>query len=223
MTFAIALIDIATLTKLCIGKYSISDAAANNIAVVLYHNTELQELDIGLNQSGVICITTALCKNENLKVLKMKSNESITEKTAESTAATISSNVKLQVLDISGMFFLTAPNAKILKALHSISDLTKLYISNNNFTHKAADNIAAAVSFNTQLQELDISNNVLEASGVINISKALQGIFTLKELYINNNKITDEAADDIATALSYNTQLQGINISNNYFQRVGIL
>ena len=221
MTFAIALQDIVTLTKLYIGKYSISDAAAINIAVVLYRNTELQELDIGLNQSGVICITTVLCENANLKVLKMKSNKLITEKDAESTAAAISCNVKLQVLDISGMFFLTAPNAKILKALYSISGITKLYIDNNNFTYKAADNIAAAVSFNTQLQVLDISNNVLETSGVIKISKALQGIFTLKELYINNNKITDEAADDIATALSCNTQLQGLGISNNYFQRVG--
>ena len=225
MAIAKALQDTVTLTKLYIGKYTstISDVAANNIAVLLYNNTELQELDIGLTQGGVMCITTALCKNANLKILKIKNNTLLTEKAADSTAAAISSNTKLQILEISGIFFLRAPNTKIVKALHCISGLIKLSISNNKFSHEAADDIAFAVSCNTQLQELDVSNNVLEAPGVIKISKALQGIVTLKKLYIGDNNITDEAADDIAIALSYNTQLQVLDISNNHFQGVGIL
>ena len=223
MAIAQALQNIVTLTKLYIGKYTISDAAANNIAIVLYNNTELQELDIGLNQGGVMCITTALCNNANLKVLKIKDNTLITEKAANSIAAAISANAELQVLEISGISFLTAPNTKILKALHCIFGLTKLYISNNKFSHEAADDIATAVSCNTQLQELDISNNVLEASGVIKISKALQGIFTLKKLCISSNNISDEAADDIVSGLSYNIQLQVLDISNNYFQEMGTM
>ena len=174
MAITKALQNIVTLTKLCIGKYTISDAAENNIAVVLYNNTKLQELDIGLNQDD-------------------------------------------------SEIFLIAPTIKILKALHCISALTKLYISNSQFSHEAADDIATAVSCNTQLQELDISNNVLEASGVIKISKALQGIVTLKKLYISDNNITDEAADNIAAAISCNTQLQELHVSNNHLQSTGVI
>ena len=98
MAIAKALQNIVTLTKLYIGKYTISSVVAKNIAPVLYNNTELQELDIGLNQGDVICITTALCKNANLKVLKIKSNGFITEKVADSIAAAISLNTELQKL-----------------------------------------------------------------------------------------------------------------------------
>ena len=217
-----ALQNIVTLTKLCIG-YTISNAAAHNIAAVLYNNTELQELDIGLKQDGVKCITTALHKNANLKVLKIKSNTIVTEKTADSIAVAISLKTELQVFKISGMnmFFLTS--IKILRALHCISGLIKLYISNNNFTHNAAGAIATAISCNTRLQELDIGGNVLGASGVIKISKALQGIVTLKKLYISDNNITDEAADDIAAAVHSSTQLQEFDVSKNNLHSTGAI
>ena len=49
--------------------------------------------------------------------------------------------------------------------------LTKLCIRNNNITEEAADDIAAAISNNTNLQEFDIGRNTLETVGVIKISK----------------------------------------------------
>ena len=224
MTITKPLQNMVALTKLCIGDYNLSDFATDSIAVVVYHNTNLQELDIGLSQFGVICITRALCKNRNLRVLKMKSNGRNIKVALDSIAAAISCNAKLQVLDISGKL-----DTNILKALQRISSLTKLCITNHHFTDfndcntDTTNDLANAISCNTQLQELDISGNYLGTAGAIQLSKALHYIFTLKKLYIDNNNITDMAADDIATALSRNIQLQELSIKKNEFQTKGII
>ena len=223
MRIANALQNIVTLTKLCIGKYrdySLCDEVANSITVVLYRNTKLQEIDIGLNMNNIIPITRALCIHTNLRVLRIRGNNNImiSNEDIEAIAAAISSNNRLHILDISGMVPLNT-----LKALQYITSLTNLCISNNCITDKAADDIAAAVSRNTQLQELDISSNLLEGTGAIKISEALKGTSTLKKLFMNNNIITDKAANDIAVALSCNTQLQELDISDNYFQAVGTM
>ena len=69
--------------------------------------------------------------------------------------------------------------------------LTKLCINNNNITEEATDDIAAAISNNTNLQEFDIGRNTLETVGVIKISRSLQKISKLTNLYIDNNNICD--------------------------------
>ena len=71
----------------------------------------------------------------------------------------------------------------IIKALQSISMLTKLYISNCIVTDDVADDIAAAISCNTQLQELDVSKNNPQSTGAIKVAVALQNISMLTKLY----------------------------------------
>ena len=215
MVMASALQNIVTLTKLYIGNYSLSNEVANSIAIVLHHNTELQEIDIGSNMNDVtLSITGVLCKNANLILLRMKvSNNS--EEAVESIAAAVASNIELQVLDISGLITV---NTKFIKALQCISSLTSLCISNSKITDEVVGNLGVAVSCNTQLQELDINSNNLKTTGTIKFLKALKGTVTLKKLFISNNNITDGAAN----VLSFNTQLQELDISYNCFQAVGI-
>ena len=215
---ASALQNIVTLTKLYIGNYSFTNEAAKSIAIVLRQNTELQEIDIGSNMNDVIIpITGVLCKNANLRVLRMKvSNNS--EEAVESIAAAVASNIELQVLDISGLITV---NTKFIKALQCISSLTNLCISNSKITDEAAGDLGVAISCNAQLQELDINSNNLKATGAIKIFKVLQGIVALRKLCISNNSITNKAADDIAATLSSNTRLQELDISCNFFQAAG--
>ena len=215
ITIVHSLQNIATLTKLFIGDFSLHAEAVNDIKLVLQRNTELQELDIGSNING---IKEALHKNTNLRVLRMKGSNNI-DHAVEDIVSVVSSNSKLQVFHISGIVTM---NINIMRALQCITSLTNLNISNNNITDESATDIAAAISCNSQLQEFDISNNALTTTGAIKISKALQGIFTLKNLYINNNHITHEAADDIAKALCNNAQLEELNIRNNCFQAMGV-
>ena len=224
ITIAKALQSITTMNKFYINDNNVTDEAANDVALVLHHNAHLQELDIGLTQNGVICIMKALQSITTLRVLKMKGNELITDKTAESIAAAVSSNTELQMFDISMTFFSPTGIQKISKALRCFSTLTKLYISYNSFTDEVTQYIAAIINSNTQLREFDVSKNNLQSIGIIEIAKALQNTSTLTKLYINDNHdIKDIAADDIATVLHRNTQLQELDVSKNHFEVTGIM
>ena len=224
ITIAKALQSVMTLNKFYISDNNVTDEAANDVALVLHHNTHLQELDIGLTQNGVMCIMKALHSIIALRVLKMKGNELITDEAAESIAAAVSSSTELQMFDISKTFFSPKGIQKISKALQCFSTLTKLYISNNSFTDEVTQYIAAVINSNTELREFDVSKNNLQSIGIIEIAKALQNISTLTKLYINDNhNITDTAADDIATVLHRNTQLQELDVSKNHFEVTGIM
>ena len=75
---------------------------------------------------------------------------------------------------------------------------------------KAADDIAAVLSHNTDLQYLILTGNSITILGAIKIARALQSTLTLLTLDISNNNTSSEAADDIAVVLSHNTMLQNL-------------
>ena len=216
-----ALQSISTLTKLYLAANMISDKAANDIAAALANNNQLQEFDMGLNEftsRGITLCTNALCKMTDLRVLVIKDNYRITDETAYDIAAAVSSNTQLQIFNFSRTCYLSTIGIRVIsKALQSIFTMTKLNISKNNIIDDAADDIAIALSCNTQLQELDISINNLKRQGTIKIAKALQQISTLQKLYINDNYITASASDDIAAICSSNPELQEFDFSKNQF------
>ena len=80
----------------------------------------------------------------------------ITDKAADDIATAVSCNNRLQELDINDNELQTTGAVTISKALQKISTLTKLYISKNNITDKAAD--APALSCNAELQEPPSTN-----------------------------------------------------------------
>jgi len=65
----------------------------------------------------------------------------------------------LTILNLHGNYLQSAGVIKVAKALQHISSLNELYISYNNITEQAVDDIAAAVSHNTNLTVLNFSGN----------------------------------------------------------------
>ena len=233
--------NISTLTKLCFQGNLITDGAADDIAAAISCNIHLQELNLGNNDftpSGVsklarsfqkISSLTKLslhrnCINDNSKMYKMcLRDKSIIDNTINDIATVISNNTYIQELNLGSTGLETLDTIKISRGLQKISLLTRLYINNNNITHEAADDIAAAISCNNHLQELNLGSNNLQASGTTKIAKALQKPSSLIKLYINDNNITDETADDIATAISCNIYLQELNLGSNNLQTSGTI
>ena len=78
----------------------------------------------------------------NLSILRIKGSSRlrITDEVVDNIAVAISYNTKLQLFN-SRKIFSTRGVKRIVKALQGISTLTKLYISNNNITDYAADDI----------------------------------------------------------------------------------
>ena len=214
-----------TLTKLHFADNNISDATANDIAIIVSCNTRLKELELSGNKlqtTSAIKIMKALQEIYTLEKLYFNNND-ITDEAADDIAAAISCNVHLQELNLGNNNLQTSGTTKIGKSLQKISSLTKLYINHNNITDKAAEDIAAAILCNIRLQELNLGNNKLQTPGTIKIARSLQEISSLSKLYINHNNITDEAADDIAAAISCNTKLQEFDVSGNNLQTTGVV
>ena len=212
---------ISTLTKLYIAGINNSDGAADDITAAVSCNVHLQEFNIGKNYlqaSSFIKVAKSLQKISTLTKLCINNNK-ITNEAANYIASVISYNSHLQELDISSS--LQAQGATIiLKRLQKISSLTTLYISNNNITYEAADDIAAVISCNA-IQVLDVSSNCLGTIGITKVAKALQSVCTLTHLYISNNEITDKATGGIAAAISCNPYLEEFDIGYNFIQGRG--
>ena len=228
LTISKILQKIITLTKLYISNNDVTDESADDIADVIYQNTQLREFSIRLtklSRNGIECITRALCSTKHLRELKIEGiGVSVTDEAAESIAAVVSSNNKLQIFDISKTNFSPVGFTKITNALQNIATLIKLYVSNNNITAKSADGIAAVICHNSELEEFDVSRNDLQSAGATKIAKALQKSSTLRKLCINSNNIMDTAVDDIANVIyKNNTELHELDISKNWFKATSIV
>ena len=219
---------ISTLTKLYIYDNNITYKAADDIAAAISCNTELQEFDINTNNlqaAGTMKIAKALQGIDTLTKININDNN-ITFEAANDIAVTISKNIHLQEFDLGRNDFQEKGTVIIAKALQNISELTKLYIHDNNITHSEAnsfaDDIAAVIMCNTQMEELDVSENDLHAMEIIKIAKSLQHICTLKKMCISKNNITDKAANDITDVIKCNPHLQEFDISVNSLQTRGV-
>ena len=137
-------------------------------------------------------------------------NNNVDKKAADDISAVLSHNRKLQRLDFGYNSFKSAGMIKIAKALQNISTLTIFGINNNNVDEKAADDIAAVLSRNSQLQGLNFGYNSFKSAGMIKIAKALQNMSIFS---ISNNDVDEQAADDIAKVLSHNTNLQKLYLN----------
>ena len=220
-----ALSNSTSLNIIEIENYNINYKNVDELAAVLHHNPQLQELHLNRNKIqtyNAIIIIKALQSVVTLTKFSLCCND-ITDKAADDIAAAIHYNTKLEELDLSGNDLRTEGVIKIAVALQSIFTLTKLNISNNNITSTAANAIAVAITHNTYLKEFIISGNYLQVLGATMIVRSLQKISKLTKLNINNNNITEEAADDIATAIHCNTKLQELNVSRNDLRTEGII
>ena len=202
--------EISTLTKLCINNNQITNKAAHYIANVISCNSHLQILDISSNNlqqvQGASIILKRLQKISSLTTLYI-SNNNITYEVADDIAAVVSYN-PMQVLNVSHNCLKTIGITKVAKALQSVCTLTHLYISNNNITDKATDDIAAAISCNPYLEEFDIGCNSIQGRGAIKIVKSFQQMSTLKKLFMDHNEISYGASDYVAAVTDCNPHLK---------------
>lgn len=97
------------LTSLDIHGINLNGEAADDIADVLSHNAKLKKVDLigcSLQETGAINIIKALMNISTLNVFNISCNE-IIEKAADYVGVILSSNVKLQELDLSNTSFKT--------------------------------------------------------------------------------------------------------------------
>ena len=160
-----------------------------------------------LNAEGLSKILDRL-KMSTLIKLNISHNNVI-DKAADDIETFLSTNPKLQHLDLSHNNLQSAGIIKICRI--NLAELTAFNISNNNVTDDAAENISTVLSLNNQLESLDLSSNYFKCEGLAKIFDCLKNVKYLRKLNVSGNEITSKAADTIATFLSCNSILEELN------------
>ena len=202
---------VSNLIKFSISHNNITDLEADYIAAFLSENTDLEELDLSHNKlqsAGA----KSICRTNLSKLTHFNiSHNNIKIEAANDIAAFLSSNAKLQVLDLSYNYL----HAKIFSGIKHISNLISLDISHNIIIDEATEELATVLLHNFKLQELDFSYSNLSSSDAVNIFKGMKNITNLISFNISHNTINDEAADELATVLVHNFKLQELDFSYN--------
>lgn len=205
------------LQKIKLNCCGITERVADDLAVIVSRNPNLQVLDLAENNlqaSGVIKIANALMHIMSLTKLYIGNND-VSGEAANGLGDVLSHNNNLQVLNLHENCLLTAGVIKIAKALCHISTLVELDIGNNGATEMAADYVAAAISHNTKLKVFDISGNYLQTVGIQKTSNSLQTISTLQRLFLRSNDANTYSASDIAAVLLHNTSLKVLDLGGS--------
>ena len=215
--------NISSLRTVNISHNLITDAAAENIANVLFHNNKLNSLDLSSNYfkcKGFVKIFEKMNNILYLKKLNISCNEITNIDAAHSIANVLSHNSKLEDVDLSNNFMQTANTTLILKSLRHTSSLKKLNLYGNMITDEAADHIADILSHQPKLLNLDISCHDLQTMDLFKIFQGIKHITTLSKLNIAHSMISYEAAKYIVDGLSNCSNLKELNLSYNGMESV---
>ena len=217
--------NISVLISLKISDCNVIKEAVDELAIVLYNNISLQELDLSYNNLSKSNSATILKGMKNISDLITLniSHNNITDEAADELGNILLHNTLLQELDLSCNGLAKLDLLRIIKGMKNISNLITLNVSHNKIIDEAADSIATVLSHNSKLQTLNMSFNYLRSKGCIKIFNGMKNILYLSNLYISHNKIADEAAGSIAAVLFHNTKLKQLDISYNNLQTSGAI
>jgi len=144
MKITVTLPSITTLMCLNISNNNIDDEVAGD-AVIIFHNTELQQLHLHENSlcaAGAIKIVRALQTITTLKVLNLESNV-ISDEAADDITQALSHLQEVYLIENN----LQAAGArKIARALQDSTTLTVFDIEENNISNEAMTDITAVLS-----------------------------------------------------------------------------
>ena len=235
--------NIMYMKKLNIGSNEITHLnAVNCIANFLFHNLELEELDISnsfLHTTGIIEIFRSMRNISTLRKIYLHGNM-IASEAVDDIAVVLSQNTKLEEIDISCNNLQTPGAIKIFQSIMDLNTLTKLDIAHNMITNEATEYIMGILSNNNKLKELNLSHNNMIISDFIKCNftnlqnldlsytniqtvcsiKNLE-VVTLKKCNISGNDILPSTVSDIEGFLFENGELEELDMSCNDLQEVG--
>ena len=194
----------SNLKKLYINGNMITDEVADDIAVVLFLNTQLEELDISCNDlqtAGIIKIFEGIKHTRTITKLNIAHNI-VTDEATPYVVDILLNNNNLKELNLGHIYLknytsLQLPNLKL-------TNLNNFNFNGNIINEKI---ILHFLSHCTNLKVLDLSCTNLQNSGCIQILNRLD-IFHLTKFNISGNDIITNVADNVGAFLSKNDELQ---------------
>ncbi|XP_062895928.1 NACHT, LRR and PYD domains-containing protein 12-like isoform X2 [Mobula hypostoma] len=179
--------------------------------------TELSLNDNKLGDSGVKLVSAALRVSE-CKIQKLWLRDvGLTDSGVEDLVSALSTNPSLTELNLS-YNKLGDSGVKLVSAALKNSDckIQKLWLKHVGLTDSGAGDLASALSTNPSLTELNLNDNHLGDSGVKLLSAALRKAdCKIQKLWLENVGLTDPGVEDLVSALSTNPSLTELDLGLN--------
>ena len=165
------------ITALHLQFNKIDGHGAASLALFLIRTKSLRELILDGNRnignSGTKELALALCRNNSLEVLSLKSC-GVGQLGAERFATTLRENSTLTELDLSGNGGIGNDALELIsRGLKSNQALEKLHLSSCEVSDEGCGHIADALQENRVLTELHLEKNEISDSGILVLASAL--------------------------------------------------
>ncbi|XP_072133414.1 uncharacterized protein [Mobula birostris] len=215
------------IQKLWLRNVGLTDSGVEDLASALSTNPSLTELNLSANElgdSGVKLVSAALTNSKFCIQKLWLSDVGLTANGAKDLISTLSTNRSLKELSLNDNK-LGDSGVKLLSAAlrDSECNIQKLCLWNVGLTDSGAGDLNAALGGNPSLTVLNLNNNKLEDSGVKLVSAALKkSRCKLQELQLRNVGLTDSGAKDLASTLRTNRSLMELNLNDNKLGDSGV-
>ncbi|XP_059818068.1 NACHT, LRR and PYD domains-containing protein 3-like isoform X2 [Hypanus sabinus] len=205
----------------------LTDSGVEDLASALSTNTSLMELDMSENELGDagVKIVSAALRNPECKIQKLRlDGVGLTDSGAEDLTSALSTNPSLMELQLTGNKLGDSGVKLVSAALRNPEcKIQTLCLRDVGLTDSGAEDLVSALSINPSLMELDLSNNELGDTGVKLVSAALRNPeCKIQKLVLNYVGLTDSGAEDLASALSTNPSLTQLDLSGNNLGDSGV-
>ena len=204
------------LSILKIASCGITANETEAMATFLHNRVNLIEIDISsneLNANGATDVLKAISTINYLQQLKID-NCGITDKAADSMAATLKQYKALTRLAICGNNFTVSHMQTIVSSLKALLTLKELRLSNCNLDD-ASGEIANVIGSNHGLLYLEMYRSHFSIQGASLFLKSFTNVCTLQHLKLINCSITEEVAGEIAAILAHNKTIEHLDLSHN--------
>ena len=188
------------LHKLRLRGINLTSECAAIIAKLLHQAPNLRELDLIENPlySGVSDLAENLHHVPQLTMLLLRGVH-MGDKEWTALAASLQYVNKLQTLNISNNP-LGHGITELAKNLHSVPNLTELFLRNTNISEEEVSALVRALKDVPELGWLDLQSNPL-GRGVSDLSQHLSSVPKLRALFLTGVQITKKQAEELCTAV----------------------
>jgi len=214
-----------TLNSLLVRNGCIPTYLAKEISALLEDNKALRYFELRktcLQDLDLREILQSLKVVTELRYLVIDSINNIRYETATKIKQIISSNSKLEHIEVIDCNLMESAIINIANGMIVMNSLKHVSFTGNNISNTAAEILAFALANQPNLHYVDFSSSNLQESGIIHIVSALEK-FNLLHFALNNCKITVNAANEIVSNLLRNTStISYFTMSNCEFQNSSI-
>ncbi|XP_051865129.1 ribonuclease inhibitor-like [Pristis pectinata] len=215
------------IQRLWLDSVGLTDSGVEDLVSALSTNRSLMELNLCSNEleNSRVKLLAAALRNPECKILRLELDEAIlSADCSEDLVSVLSKSNSPMQAELRGNE-LGDSGVKLLAEALRITKykIQRLVLRRVGLTDSGVEDLVSALSANQSLTELNLGFNELGDSGVKLLSAALRGPeYEIQRLVLDHVGLTDSAAEFLASALSTQLSLTELDLTGNSLGDSGV-